>query len=119
MFRMRQSLVEATDTGEAIRLLGWGACVSGPVAFSGVRFWAGVRVDNGEHERRRQAGIGPVLARDVLAGHIESGMGPRTLRPSGCSAAWWPGTMRLQQRAERRCSPATHLVPYWFATKRI
>jgi hypothetical protein len=91
MFRMRQGVVEATDTAEAIRLLGWGTCVAGPVAFSSVRFWAGIRVDSGEHERRRQVGMGPVLARDVLAGHIGSGMGPGTLRPAvrllGCLVA--------------------------------
>lgn len=91
MFLMLQGVVEATDTAEAIRLLGWGACVVGPVAFSGVRFWAGAHVDRCEHVRRRQAGIGPVLARDVLARHIESGMGPGTLRPAvrllGCLVA--------------------------------
>src|SRR5258708_4762930 len=91
MFRMQRGVVEAMDTAEAIRLLGWGACAVGPVDFSGMRFWAGIEVDHGEHARRRQAGIGPVLARDVLARHIESGTGPGTLRPAvrllGCLVA--------------------------------
>jgi hypothetical protein len=82
MFHMRQHVVEATGAAEAIRLLGWGECAVGPVAFGGVRFWAGIDVDGSEHARRVQAGIGPVLARDVLAEVLASGDLLTTLRPA-------------------------------------
>lgn len=79
---MQQHLVEATGVSEAIRLLGWGECAVGPVAFSGVRFWAGIDVDYSEHARREQAGIGPVLARDALAQLLVSGKFLMGLRPA-------------------------------------
>lgn len=82
MFHMRPHIVEATGAAEAIRLLGWGGCAVGPVAFSGVRFWAGIYVDSSEHARREQAGIGPVLARDALAELLASGNHPKALRPA-------------------------------------
>lgn len=72
-------------------MLGWGECAVGPVAFSGVRFWTGIDVDSSEHARREQAGIGPVLARDTLAGLLASGDSPKALRPAvslrGCLVA--------------------------------
>jgi hypothetical protein len=100
MFHMRQHIVETPRAAEAILLLGWGGCAVGPVAFSGVRFWAGIDVDSNEHARREQAGIGPVLARDALAELLVSGEFLTPLRPAvsllGCLVIGHDATMATQ-----------------------
>lgn len=108
MFHMRQHIVEARRAAEAIRMLGWGECAVGPVAFSGVRFWAGVKVDSSEHARREQAGIGPVLARDALARLLASGNFPKALRP----AASLLGCLVVGHDAVRATQEASLLAGY-------
>jgi hypothetical protein len=88
---MSEGVVQATDAAEAIRLLGWGVCVVGPVEFGGVRFWAGACIDRAEHAHRMRMRVGPVLERHRLAEHLESLQGSRTIQPAvrllGCLVA--------------------------------
>src|SRR5690349_13998277 len=83
MFRMTALDVQVSTEAAALRLLGCGDVVVGPVVFGGARFWASIAVDEREVARRRRHGIGALDDEEDLKEHLAAGR-PPAVRLQAC-----------------------------------
>jgi hypothetical protein len=97
MFHMTGSDVEVSVEAAALRLLGHGGEVVGPLVFGAVRFWAAVVVNDAEVARRQTENVGALEGPDELSRHLAAGR-PPAVRLRGCLVSE-PDSPRALQHA--------------------